>query len=330
MENKYFDQLENNESHYEIKFDDFEEFLTFIRPDKLHVKNLMTKLRMEFNPTKFNPHFFGISDFKGYSTLDKSIVYRGHGEKNWDLKPTFYRDKTNAGWVKTHWNMDQSYESKILFRFQESCDLAGVQLPSDNDQLRKRQKNKSNQYFKSFGKDNLDWFDDDFFELAVYAQHYGVATRLLDWSKNPFIASYFACSHALKMNYDPNSKFCIWVLNSESITNELNQVLEVLDPPKGLNQHISHQQGVLTYTKNHIKIFNEFGSRPCLKDILKFYESGYRLLKITIGYEMVTELFNYCNIHNFNACHLFRGASGAAIHTTDLMNFDNYNYPIEG
>ena len=41
----------------------------------------------------------------------------------------------------------------------------------------------------------------------------------------------------------------IWVLNSESITNELNQVLEVLDPPKGLNQHISHQQGVLTYTK---------------------------------------------------------------------------------
>ena len=49
------------------------------------------------------------------------------------------------------------------------------------------------------------------FELAVYAQHYGVETRLLDWTKNPFVASYFACSHALKMNYDPNSKFCIWV-----------------------------------------------------------------------------------------------------------------------
>ncbi|RTQ21999.1 FRG domain-containing protein, partial [Acinetobacter baumannii] len=61
---------------------------------------------------------------------------------------------------------------------------------------------------------------------------------------------------------------------------------------------------VLTYTKNHIKIFNKFGTRPCLKDILKYYES-------------------------FNACHLFRGANGAAMHTTDLLNFDDYKYPIE-
>ncbi|MCF4810836.1 FRG domain-containing protein, partial [Acinetobacter baumannii] len=63
--------------------------------------------------------------------------------------------------------------------------------------------------------------------------------------------------------------------------------------------------------------------------ILKYYESGYRLLKITLGYELIVELFNYCNIHNFNACHLFRGANGAAMHTTDLLNFDDYKYPIE-
>ncbi|EPG9548487.1 FRG domain-containing protein, partial [Acinetobacter baumannii] len=315
MGNKYYDQLVNNDSHFEITFNDFEEFITFIRPDKLHVKDLMTQLRLEFNPSAVNFPFFKIKDFKGYSTLDKSIIYRGHGESDWDLKPTFYRNKKNIGWVKTNWSVDQNYESEILLKFQDSCDLAGVQLPSDNDQLRRRQKNKLSKYRKSFGRDQLDWFDDDFFELAVYAQHYGVETRLLDWTKNPFVASYFACSHALKMNYDPNSKFCIWVLNSESITNELNQVLEVLDPPKGLNQHISHQQGVLTYTKNHIKIFNKFGTRPCLKDILKYYESGYRLLKITLGYELIVELFNYCNIHNFNACHLFRGANGAAMHT---------------
>ncbi|MFX7735065.1 hypothetical protein ABTJ86_15235, partial [Acinetobacter baumannii] len=61
MGNKYYDQLVNNDSHFEITFNDFEEFITFIRPDKLHVKDLMTQLRLEFNPSAVNFPFFKIS-----------------------------------------------------------------------------------------------------------------------------------------------------------------------------------------------------------------------------------------------------------------------------
>lgn len=51
--------------------------------------------------------------------------------------------------------------------------------------------------------------------LLFYLQHYGIPTRLLDWSTNPFIALYFALSSA---HMAPDGKTCVedaavWVLD---------------------------------------------------------------------------------------------------------------------
>lgn len=43
-----------------------------------------------------------------------------------------------------------------------------------------------------------------------YMQHYGVPTRLLDWSTNPFIALYFALTNA---NTEGGEDAAVWVLN---------------------------------------------------------------------------------------------------------------------
>jgi FRG domain len=47
---------------------------------------------------------------------------------------------------------------------------------------------------------------DDYFGWLFLAQHYGLPTRLLDWSENPLIAVYFAVSE------HPDDDGCLWAL----------------------------------------------------------------------------------------------------------------------
>ncbi|MCA4302756.1 FRG domain-containing protein [Acinetobacter baumannii] len=334
MHNKYFDQLENKAGFYELEIDNFDDFIKLLRPDNKEINFLMTNLRLKYEEKELQSNSKLLNGLKVTTSFipDTKIIFRGQGDNQWDLKPTLSRD--NGGKYQfINFMSEQQREHKLLKDFQESCDLAGVYLPADGNELRQKQLSS---YDKFFGKVNInqiknDWFNQDYFELAAFAQHYGVSTRLLDWSKNPFVACYFANSYALDQNYDSNKKISIWVLNYEKLPIELSLALKVLDLPKGINQHISHQQGVLTYTELNSKILISMISDDgqqleplSLNKILEIYKCDHRLLKINLSYKHLNKLYRYCNAHNFNACHLFRGAYGAAIHTKDIMKYEKF------
>jgi hypothetical protein len=48
---------------------------------------------------------------------------------------------------------------------------------------------------------------EDYFGWLFLAQHYGLPTRLLDWSENPLVATYFAVAE------HPGDDGCVWALS---------------------------------------------------------------------------------------------------------------------
>ena len=113
------------------------------------------------------------ADFQKWVTnLDDDWSFRGHNIANWRLEATLERATTQlvAATVGTTLHLSQQrlrpgdHEREILLEFQRGAHQHLFATPAD-DEL-------------------VDW-------LALM-QHYGAPTRLLDWTRSPYVALYFA------------------------------------------------------------------------------------------------------------------------------------------
>jgi hypothetical protein len=140
----------------------------------------MVKLKTE-NPDSFADFVEIIENLQ--SNKDHSIWYRGCGNHSHQLLPTLYRHrkiKTLAGF--------SGLENGLITRFRQRS------VPFHNRNL------------------TDDW------DLLFFMQHYGVPTRLLDWTENPFVAFYFAVMSAPftvtpKGTVSYSSSSAIWILD---------------------------------------------------------------------------------------------------------------------
>jgi hypothetical protein len=68
--------------------------------------------------------------------------------------------------------------------------------------------------------------DASFWNWLSLAQHYGLPTRLMDWTYSPYVALHFATSNILKFDTDG----IIWALNYEELKQTLpNNLLQALE-----------------------------------------------------------------------------------------------------
>jgi hypothetical protein len=116
---------------------------------------------------------------------DTQLWYRGAGRSAATLIPGLYRHPTisDAGELI-------EMESKLIQRFRERSILYEERSPLQEEGL-------------------IPW------QYLFLMQHYGVPTRLLDWTENPWIGLYFAVTGAKihPTTLEAEEPACVWILN---------------------------------------------------------------------------------------------------------------------
>jgi len=196
----------------------------------------------------------------------KNYIFRGVTDADYELIPKIGR-KINAQSIPDKDKL--TFEKNILNAFKQQA------IPYNNKYIPKN-----------------DW------EWLALAQHHGLATRLLDWSRNPLVALYFAVEEP----FNGNSAVYVYTLEEPPISIEKNPdpfaLTEVVEyVPSNFTKRIIAQSGIFT-------VHNEPE---------KNFESS-NIYKIIIPHDIREDLKTTIYLYGISRASLFPDMDGLAAH----------------
>lgn len=283
---------------------------------------------------------------KMYQNLNEGFVFRGLQSGAYKLIPSVLREKlqvrdaagnivdedkdapydiTNSEYIR------KNLEYLALRTFFDICDKNGLRLPTV-DRIRKSL--YSHKDIESFILAGEDWLPYDLQELAALAQHYGMQTRLLDWTTNLETAIYFAVHEEPELTQDEQSDvdseyIVIWGLNIFAQFG-VDTPLKIIRPPYFGNPNLAAQKGLFTFwnvsgiklplnggsNEDSSKIFELLTNRTPLDELIaeeckKHNRKGVVMWKLLVPRKDRKDLYKYIRRKNVNAASLFPGYEGA-------------------
>lgn len=192
--------------------------------------------------------------------LNSPWLFRGQGQ-DYKLIPALFRtDKASKKKLKSLGAGDVSnykklrrFETDTLIDFFFIADRRGLILPDDSQELRS---------FLDSLRDNANMVEKGYegwrietkgLSLIALAQHYGIPTRLLDWTRQSYISAFFAAEGAKKfIAKDNTSKLVVWAFYFPALGKQTaygeSYLLRSITAPSATNLNLKAQQGVFTMT----------------------------------------------------------------------------------
>lgn len=303
--------------------------------------------------------------------LPDHYYFRGHVDSEWGLVPSafrlprdhyFYRT-TSVGNDSEDFNAFKQLacEVEVFKNFVIAADRQGIQLPEDSLAFLTKWTLRATPFQPEAGvqelqRDLTGWPPQEVLSTLSVAQHYGIPTRLLDWTRDPYAAAYFAAREAAPWARWPHrhpkkapAKICIWALHGYNLiwdgistAQPPGQEILAVNTPNALNPNKTAQKGIFTFSRPK----REYPAEPksaLIHDVRcmthQIHEALWRsygeesirrkgyapLTRITLSFENSIYLLKRLHHLGYDAGSIFPGLQGAAWRVEERAT---YSYPM--
>jgi hypothetical protein len=273
-------KLASNESHCaetEIHLESWDEF-----------KRLIPDLYRRFYNRRVLDKKLGASEMR-------PILFRGQSDASWPIQSTLERSNRNVTTLSRYLHIcRQAYPEIAAYTDQDWPSALDEQepLPEDADEVSKML--RSNRPYLPC------------MEYMVYLRHHGFPSPLVDWTRSPFIAAWFAFTSAKQ-----SKRVAVYAfLHSLTMTHRLgNSWLHVPDLRARTHPRYFRQQCECTvavsrlgHEDHRLVGYDEFATRSRDLNV-----SENLIIKITLPANVRTDAMDYLDQHNINEFSLYGG-----------------------